>query len=85
MLNKIYEIMKEYIKKEYKFLIGLVVTFLIFTIRLPYYIEMPGGLINISDRIEIEEKNLTGTLNMAYVSETRATIPTYLIAKINKK
>ena len=84
MFTKIYEKIKEYIKKEYKFLTILLTIFLLFTIKLPYYIDMPGGIINISDRITIDDKNnLIGTLNFAYVSEARATIPTYLIAKIN--
>jgi len=84
MFTKIYEKIKEYIKKENKFLLILLTIFLLFTIKLPYYIDMPGGIINISDRITIDDKkNLTGTLNFAYVSEARATIPTYLLAKIN--
>jgi len=85
MLNKLYEILKEYIKKEYKFLILLLTIFLLATIRLPYYIDMPGGVINISERIEVDgKKEINGTLNLAYVSEMKSTIPTYLIAKINK-
>ena len=85
MLNKLYETLKEYIKKEYKFLILLITLLLLATIRLPFYIDMPGGIINISERIEIDEKKeLNGTLNFSYVSEMRSTIPTYLIAKINK-
>ena len=85
MLNKLYERVLKYIKKEYKFLIGLIALFLLFTIKLPYYIDMPGGTINISNRIEIDEKNkLNGTLNFAYVSEMKSTIPTLIIAKINK-
>ena len=50
MLTKLYEEIKKYIKKEYKFLIGLIIAFLLFTIKLPYYIDMPGGVINISER-----------------------------------
>ena len=85
MLNKLYETLKEYIKKEYKFLILLITLLLLATIRLPFYIDMPGGIINISERIEIDEKKeLNGTLNFSYVSEMRSTIPTYLIARINK-
>ena len=85
MFYKVYEKVLEYIKKEYKFLIMLLATLLLFTIKLPYYIDMPGGIINISNRIKIDEKNnLKGTLNFAYVSEAKATIPTYLIAKLNK-
>ena len=85
MLNKLYEQIKKYIKKEYKFLIGITITFLLFTIKLPYYIDMPGGVINISERIEIDDKNkLNGTLNFAYVSEMKSTLPTLLVAKLNK-
>ena len=62
MLTKLYERVLKYIKKEYKFLIILISTLLLFTIKLPYYIDMPGGTINISERIEIDEKNkLNGT------------------------
>jgi len=85
MFTKLYETILKYIKKEYKFLITLLIILLISTIKLPYYIDMPGGIINISDRVSIDEKtNLTGTLNFAYVSETRATIPTYILSKLNK-
>lgn len=46
---------------------------------------MPGGILNIDSKIESDIKiETSGSLNMAYVSEIRATIPTYLIAKINK-
>ena len=85
MSNKLYENIKKYIKKEYKFLILLLTLFLLLTIKLPYYIDMPGGTINISKRIEVDGKNkLNGTLNFAYVSEMKSTIPTYIIAQINK-
>lgn len=85
MFTKLYEKIKEYIKKEYKFLIIIISLFLLFTIKLPYYIDMPGGIIDISERIKVDNKNTqTGTLNFAYVSELRATIPTYIISKINK-
>lgn len=85
MLNKLYEEIKKYIKKEYKFLLVLLTLFLIATTKLPFYIDIPGGIINISERIEIDGKNkLNGTLNFAYVSEMEATIPTFLISKINK-
>ena len=84
MFIKVYEKVLEYIKKEYKFLITLVVTLLLFTIKLPYYIDMPGGIINISDRIIINnDQKTSGTFNFAYVSEIKATLPTYAIALIN--
>lgn len=85
MFTKLYEKIKQYIKKEYKFLIIIISAFLLFTIKLPYYIDMPGGIIDISERLKVDNKNTqTGTLNFAYVSELRATIPTYIISKLNK-
>lgn len=85
MFIKLYETIIKYIKKEYKFLIAIITFFVLMTIKLPFYIDMPGGIINISDRITIDnKKNLSGTMNFAYVSETRATLPTYIISKINK-
>ena len=84
MFIKLYEQIINYIKKEYKFLITLMMIFVLFTFKLPYYIDIPGGIINISDRISINDSNgLSGTMNFAYVSELRATIPTLIIEKIN--
>lgn len=84
MLNKIYDATKKYIKQEYKFLIAMVLILAVMTYKLPYYIDTPGGIIDISKRIEIDKKNkLEGTMNFAYVSEMRATPVTYLLAKIN--
>lgn len=85
MFTKLYETIKKYIKNEYKFLITLIIILTLLTIKLPYYIDMPGGVIDITNRITIDKKNnLSGTMNFAYVSETRATLPTYIMAKINK-
>ena len=50
---------------------------------LPYYIRMGGGIININNRIEIANSyNSKGSFNLAYVSELRATPPTYLLSFI---
>jgi len=85
MINKLYEEIKRIIKENYKFLITLILVFLICTVELPYYIEAPGGIINIEDRIEIESAyESSGSLNMSYVSGYKATIPTILFSKINK-
>ena len=68
MFIKLYETILDYIKKEYKFLLVIVTLFLLMTIKLPFYIDMPGGIINISDRITIDnKKKLKGTMNFAYV------------------
>lgn len=85
MYIKLYEEIKRIIKENYKFLIMLFIGFLVCTIKFPYYIECPGGIINIEERIEVEDGyTSSGSINMAYVSERDATIPTLLIASFIK-
>ena len=81
MLYKLYEKIKEIIKEYYKFFITFFVVLILCTIEFPYYIEAPGGIINIADKIEIKNSHKSkGSLNMAYVSEYKATIPLYLMS-----
>ncbi|MBE6151804.1 MAG: PDZ domain-containing protein [Firmicutes bacterium] len=85
MINKIYDKIIQTIKENYKIIVFFVLAMFVFTIELPYYIEAPGGVINIDERIEIEEKTYSsGTLNLAYVSQIKATLPTLIYAKFNK-
>lgn len=82
---KIYEKINKFIKEYYKIIILYTFIFLLLTIKLPYYIETPGGLIDTKEKVQTnEEFKLSGSLNMAYVSEIHATIPTYIYSKINK-
>lgn len=76
--------MKTIIKNNYKFIISLIVILLIFTIKFPYYIDAPGGISDVSEKIEIEGFKSKGSFNLAYVREYRATIPTLLISLFNK-
>ena len=48
---KIYEKLKTFIKEYYKIVILYTSIFLLFTVRLPYYIETPGGLIDTSKKV----------------------------------
>ncbi len=83
MFIKIYEGIKNFIIKNYKFLIFLAVFFVIFTYELPYVVYTPGGNINLNDRIEIEGKDdSSGSYNMAYVSMYRGTIPALLLSYV---
>lgn len=85
MINKIYEKIKLFIKHNIKFLITIFLLFFLTFFKLPYYIDAPGGLINVNDKIKIENSNeINGSINLAYVSELKATIPVYLYALINK-
>lgn len=75
--------MKKYIQENKFYLITMILIILIFNIRLPYYINTPGGTIDISNRIEYEDfDGYNGSLNMLYVTEYVATIPTYLLSYI---
>lgn len=61
----------------------MLIIIIISNVRLPYYISAPGGVININDRIEYEEKKeYEGSLNMLYVTEYEATIPIFLMSYI---
>lgn len=74
---------KEFIKREYKFIIFVLIVLILFYVRLPYYISASGGIINVTDRVVMEGyENKNGSLNMLYVSEYEATPASLLWAKI---
>lgn len=75
---------KEFIKENYKFIILMIMIVLFFNIKLPYYIMAPGGTINITDRVVMDNYNKSskGSLNMLYVSEYEGTPASLLMAKL---
>lgn len=84
MTNKVYEKIKDYIKENYKALLIIILAILLVTIKLPYYISAPGGIINTSDKIDIaSDFKMKGSFNMAYVSEIQGTIPLLIYGVIN--
>ena len=76
--------MKKYIKDNYKFIISLILVIIVLSIRFPYYIDAPGGISDMSEKIEINGYESKGSFNLAYVKEYRATVPTLLISLLNK-
>ena len=81
MLNKIYDKLKKIIKENYKDALIMAVIIIVMLFPLPYYIYIGGGTININDRVIIDNSYKSrGTFNLAYVSELRATPPTYLLS-----
>lgn len=85
MIKKFYEYIKSIITENYLYLLLLLVVASVFTYPLPYYIYNGGGLMNVDNKIEFVGKTKSnGSYNMCYVSEIRATIPSYLISLINK-
>lgn len=73
------------IKNNYKFILLLIFTIILFSIKFPYYIDAPGGISNMQDKIKIEGYKSKGSFNVAYVREYNATIPTLLISLFNKE
>lgn len=85
MINKAYEKVKEFIKENYKILLVYIILFIVLTYRLPYYIYVGGGTIDVNKRIEVVNETISkGSFNLAYVSEIKATIPTLLLSKVFK-
>lgn len=83
MINKIYAKFKKFIKENYKEIIFLVLFYLFMTFPVPYYICVSGGTIDLGERLEIENSyKEEGSFNLAYVSELRGTLPTYLLSYI---
>ena len=75
---------KRFIKENYRFLLLMILIVLFFNIRLPYYIMAPGGTINITDRVVMEDykKDNNSSINMLYVSEYEGTPASILMAKL---
>lgn len=85
MFNKLYEKCKKYIVENYKFLISLVLIVALFTVELPYVIYVPGGIVELNDRIEVENGyEAKGTLNMSYVSLLKGKIPLLAVSFLMK-
>lgn len=84
-MKKLFKTTKEYIKQYYKIIIVYIVILTLFLVKFPYYISAPGGLINTNDKIKTQDNfKFKGSLNMAYVSEIHATIPTLIFSVFNK-
>lgn len=85
MFTKLYAQVKKILKENSIGLFIFFTVFLISCIPLPYYIDTPGGAIDIAKKIQLESSYKSkGSLNFAYVSELRATPVTYLLALFQK-
>lgn len=83
MFTRIYENIKKFMKENYKGLLVILITFLVFYVELPYRIYSPGGAVNLNKRIEIDsDYEINGSFNMAYVSMVKGSLPFVLISKV---
>ena len=81
-MKKIYEKTKKFIKNNVKVIILYAVLIAVFTVPLDYEIYTPGGLIKLSDRLDVEGYEEKGDFNLTYVGGKKGTIPLLLLSYI---
>lgn len=85
MFSKLYEEIKIKMKENYKWIITFFLFLFVMTIEFPYYVDAPGGIMNISSKMTVEGGySSTGSFNLAYVSELKGTIPVLLLSQFQK-
>ncbi len=84
MFNKLYSKIRNFMIDNWSFLLGVIIILIIFLIKIPYQVEMPGGIIDLNNRVTVngEETDTKGTFNMAYVSVVQGSIPYSLLSFI---
>ena len=84
MISKVYDKLLWFIK-EYKWCFAILLVFYVCNnVYLPFYIEAPGGLNNVADKLEVVDGTTSsGSYNMAYVSEYKVNIILYLYSFFN--
>ncbi len=82
---KPYNKSKETFIKFIKECIVIVLFFFLFIYKIPYFIYKPGGSINLSDRINIDnDYPMEGSYSMNYVSVVKANIPGAILSFLIK-
>lgn len=80
--NKFINNTKQFIKDNFKSIILMLIFIIVVNIEFPYYIEAPGGTINLSKRIDDNYNKKDGSLNMLYVTQYRGNIVTLLLGQL---
>lgn len=84
MIKKIYKQIIKYIKENKGFVGAIILILVLSYIELPYYINAPGGLVDLDNKVVIDnEYESKGTLNMSYVTEYKPSILMLMYAFIN--
>ena len=83
MRKKLFYKVKQYWLNNYKFLLVFALIITLFMVELPYKIYTPGGMVDLSERVSVEDGNdYDGTLGMAYVSMVKGSIPYLLLSYV---
>ncbi len=66
-----------YIKDNVFYFILILLFLVMYVIKVPYDVEMPGGIIELKDRIKIDDNRIdtSGSYGMAYVNVVQGSIP----------
>lgn len=84
MFINFYDRFKKFMKDNWLFLTILIVVLLVMVVKVPYEVNMPGGVIDLGNRVTVngETTEIEGTFNMAYVSVAQGSIPHVLLGLI---
>ena len=78
MISKLYSKIKNFLKDNIIYILLVLITITISNIPMPYHIETYGGLINIKNKVIVDnEYESMGSYNLTYVSEIKSNIFTY--------
>lgn len=83
MIKKILNYFKEELKTNYKFYIVYIVLLSLLFINFNYYVYSPGGLEDLTDRIEVSDSyDSKGSFNLTYVTSRAGNIYNILLSYI---
>lgn len=69
---------KETIQEEYKFIIFLILLYIIFQYPVNYYVIVGGGISNVNSRIKVDNSySSKGSFNISYVTQLEGTLLSY--------
>lgn len=75
-MKKMMNMVKEFFKENWKFLVFLLCFYLVMNYELPYVIYTPGGAIDMSERVSGENTyDEAGSFSMTYVSMVKGSLP----------
>lgn len=83
MIKKILNYLKEELKTNYKFYIVYIILISLLFINFNYYVYSPGGLEDLTDRIEVENSyDSKGSFNLTYVTSRAGNVYNILLSYI---
>ncbi len=83
MIKDIFNKVFKFIRNSIKDILLIAILYIIFMFPLNYYIITGGGIMEIGNRIVVEDEYKSkGSFNLAYVSEAKGTVATYLLSYI---